>query len=78
MRTRLRIDGMTCNHCVKAVYTSLTPVEGVTGVQLGIGWAEIEHDGRATIKVLREAIGVAGYEVVEESSARAGRSLPVV
>ena len=69
---------MSCNHCVQAVYTSLTPVEGVTGVELGIGWAEIEHDGRATIERLREAIGVAGYEVVAGATETGRRSLPVL
>ena len=78
MRTRIRIEGMTCNHCVKAVYTALTPVEGVTGVQLGIGWAEIEHDGGVTIQQLREAIAVAGYEVMEDGSQRGRRALPLL
>ena len=78
MRTRIRISGMSCNHCVQAVYTALTPVEGITKIELGIGWAEIEHDGRATIEALREAIAVAGYGVQEDGPQRPGRSLPVV
>ena len=78
MRTRLSIAGMSCNHCVQAVYTSLTPVEGVTGVELGIGWAEIEHDGRATVERLREAIAVAGYDVVDGSTEMRRRSLPLI
>jgi copper chaperone CopZ len=78
MRTRIRINGMSCNHCVKAVYTALTPVEGVTGVQLGIGWAEIEHDGRVTVDQLREAIAVAGYEVAEEKPQTGRRVLPLL
>lgn len=78
MRTRIAIAGMSCHHCVQAVYTSLTPVEGVTGVELGIGWAEIEHDGRATIERLREAIGVAGYEVAAGATETGRRSLPLL
>jgi copper chaperone len=78
MRTRIRIHGMSCNHCVRAVYTALTPVEGVTRLDLGIGWAEIEHDGRATIERLRDAIAVAGYEVVEEPAETRRRSLPLI
>lgn len=70
---------MSCNRCVQAVYTALTPVEGISRVELGIGWAEIEHDGRATVDALRDAIGVAGYPVhAEEPSGHArGRSLPL-
>ena len=78
MRTRIVIGGMTCNHCVQAVYTSLTPVEGVTRVELGIGWAEIEHDGRASVQLLREAIAVAGYDVVEGVTETRRRSLPLL
>lgn len=68
---------MSCNHCVQAVYTALTPVEGITKIDLGIGWAEVEHDGRATIEALRAAIAVAGYEVQEDGPVRKGRSLPL-
>jgi len=78
MLTRVLIHGMSCNHCVQAVYTSLTPVDGVTGLDIGIGWAEIEHDGRVTVEQLREAIGVAGYEVADASTETRRRSLPVL
>ena len=63
MITRLRISGMTCQHCVQAVYTSLTPVEGIRSAEVTIGAATIDHDGRATVSALREAIAVSGYEV---------------
>jgi len=71
---------MSCNRCVQAVYTALTPVEGITKLDLGIGWADIEHDGRATLEALREAIGVAGYEValVSEKESSNRRPLPVL
>lgn len=62
MITRLQIDGMTCQHCVRAVFTALTPVEGITSADVTIGRAEIEHDGRATFETLRNAIAVAGYD----------------
>ena len=65
MRTRLRILGMSTPHCIRAVFTALTPVEGIISAEVVLGAAEIEHDGRATGEALREAITVAGYEVVE-------------
>ena len=67
---------MSCQRCVQAVFTALTPVEGITSAAVSIGAAEIEHDGRATVAALREAIAVAGYEasaVVEDR-----RALPIV
>jgi copper chaperone CopZ len=76
MITRLRIAGMTCQRCVQAVFTSLTPVEGIISAQIVIGMAKIEHDGRATVEALREAIGVTGYEVTLAEEER--RHLPLL
>jgi copper chaperone CopZ len=76
MMTRLRISGMSCQRCVQAVFTALTPVEGIVSAQVTIGGAVIEHDGRATVEALREAIAVSGYEVSLADEDR--RTLPVV
>ena len=67
---------MSCAHCVRAVFTSLAGVEGVLRADVSIGAAEVEHDGRATIDALRDAIAVAGYEVVGGETNR--RALPLV
>jgi copper chaperone len=76
MRTRLRVPGMSCQHCVTAVFTALTPVEGIIAAEVEIGSVLIEHDGRATVEALRDAIAVAGYEAVLATEER--RHLPVV
>jgi copper chaperone CopZ len=76
MMTRLRIAGMSCQRCVQAVFTALTPVEGIVTAQVTVGAATIEHDGRATVEALREAIAVSGYEVSLAEEDR--RTLPVV
>ena len=67
---------MSCQHCVNAVFTALTPVPGIISADVSIGAAVIEHDGRATEELLREAIAESGYEVtsVEEEK----RRLPIV
>jgi len=65
MYTRLSIPGMRSNHCVAAVFTALTAVEGIVHADVTIGAAVIEHDGRATPEALRSAIAVAGYDVAE-------------
>ena len=70
MITRLHISGMTCQRCVQAVFTSLTPVEGIVSADVRIGVATIEHDGRVTAAALREAIAVAGYDVTESEARR--------
>jgi copper chaperone CopZ len=76
MRTRLRVLGMSSPHCIRAVFTALTPVEGIISAEVVLGAVEVEHDGRATGEALREAIAVAGYEVAEVIELR--RQLPVV
>ena len=76
MITRLRIAGMSCQHCVRAVFTALTPVEGIRSADVTVGHATIDHDGRVTVDALREAIAVAGYAVEEASEER--RRLPML
>ena len=76
MRTRLRVFGMTCQHCVNAVFTALTPVEGIIAAEVEVGFVTVEHDGRATVDALRDAVAVAGYDAVLVSEER--RQLPLV
>ena len=76
MITRIRIAGMSCQHCVRAVFTALTPVEGITSANVTIGAATVEHDGRVTMAALREALAVAGYTV--EDGAEERRRLPLL
>jgi copper chaperone CopZ len=76
MTTTARIEGMSCAHCVRAVFTALGGVPGVSRADVSIGQAVIEHDGTVTTEALREAISIAGYEVAEFRDDR--RTLPVV
>ena len=76
MITRLRISGMSCQRCVQAVFTSLTPVPGILSADVSIGAAVIEHDGQATIEALRDAIDASGYSVALAADER--RRLPIV
>jgi copper chaperone CopZ len=61
---------------VRAVFTALTPVAGITSADVSIGAAVIEHDGRATLDALRDAIAESGYEVTSAEEER--RRLPIV
>jgi len=67
---------MSCQHCITAVFTALTPVEGILAAEVEIGSVLVEHDGRATVEALRDAIAVAGYEAVLAAEDR--RHLPIV
>ena len=67
MRTTATIAAMRSEYAKQAVFTSLTPLEGILRVELAsgvdAGTLVIEHDGRITADALRAAIEVAGYTV---------------
>ena len=75
MQTTALISGMTCAHCVRAVFTSLGGVEGIKSADVSIGRAVIEHDGTVSPEDIRAAVALAGYEVTEFKNDR--RTLPL-
>ena len=75
MTTTVSINGMSCVHCVRAVFTSLAGVDGIKRADVSIGRAIIEHDENVTPERIRDAIATAGYEVSDSKTDR--RSLPL-
>jgi copper chaperone CopZ len=75
MLTTVSVTGMTCAHCVRAVFTSLAGVPGIKRADVSIGQAVIEHDGTVTAEQIRDAIAVAGYTVGDVKADR--RTLPL-
>ena len=73
--TTVTISGMTCAHCVRAVFTSLAGVPGIERADVSIGQAVVEHDGSVTPEQIRDAVAMAGYEVTGTAAGR--RSLPI-
>jgi len=66
--TTLRIDGMTCNGCVKHVTQALKAVPGVTAVEVSLAEqrAKIVHDpGQSPTARLVAAVETAGYHASE-------------
>ncbi|MGI8510353.1 MAG: heavy-metal-associated domain-containing protein [Gemmatimonadaceae bacterium] len=76
MRTTVMIAGMRSEHCKRAVFTALTPVDGIRSAEVELGTVTIEHDGGVTIDALRDAIEVSGYVVTGGSEER--RVLPLM
>jgi copper chaperone CopZ len=69
----LKIDGMTCGHCVARVDKALAKLDGVHVRHVGLGSAEIVYDpARTPFARIREAIDDAGY------TAHAGESNEMV
>jgi copper chaperone len=61
MTTTLRIDGMSCNHCVKRVTQALAAVPGATVREVGVGHATIEHAAPGVPAAAVQALDEAGY-----------------
>ena len=74
MVTTLKISGMTCAHCTRAVFTALSGVPGIARADVKVGTAEVEHDGTVTLDTLKQAVETAGYSVVDADENR--RVLP--
>ncbi|HVA57938.1 MAG: cation transporter [Gemmatimonadaceae bacterium] len=63
----LKIEGMTCQHCVHAVKGRLSKMQGVKVDDVQIGSATIHHDPAvATIDAIEEAIADEGYTAFTE------------
>ena len=63
--TDLKIEGMSCNHCVMAVKKELSKIENVKVEDVQIGSAKVEYDeNKVDTKVFAEAIEEAGYKLL--------------
>jgi copper chaperone CopZ len=63
MQTTVKIKGMNCGHCVKAVDNALRQLAEVKDVKVTIGEAVITTEQAADEGKIREAIEDAGFEV---------------
>ena len=66
MKTVLRIEGMSCAHCVQHVREALEAVKGVVSadVSLESNSASVEHGEDLNPAALGAAVEEAGYEVI--------------
>lgn len=66
MKSTLKIEGMSCDHCVKHVTGALETLKGVTGVKVSLKNknAEVEHSDQVTVEAMKAAVTEAGYEVI--------------
>ncbi len=76
MQTTVIIDGMRSEHCKRAVFMALTPLEGIRSAEIELGRVTVEHDGSVTVDAMRDAIAVAGYAVTSGREDR--RVLPLM
>jgi copper chaperone len=62
---KLKIKGMSCQHCVMAVTKAIGAIEGVKNVQVDLksGQATYEETKPVDAKIVADAVKKAGYEV---------------
>jgi copper chaperone len=68
MTTQLKIEGMSCSHCVSAVKEALEDVPGVAQaeVDLALGSAKVEHVDATDPSTLIKAVEEEGYSAKEQ------------
>ena len=61
----LKVNGMSCNHCVMAVNKALKAIEGIKNVEVDFskGEARFETDGPVDMKDVEAHIKNAGYDI---------------
>lgn len=61
----LIVEGMTCDHCVRAVHDELSQVAGVTSVDVDLASGRVQVAATRPIgaEVLAAAVDEAGYTV---------------
>ncbi len=61
----LKIEGMSCQHCVMSVKKAIDSVEGVSSSDVTIGSARVIYDDdKASEELIKDAINKAGYKVI--------------
>ena len=64
----LRIEGMSCDHCVASVRDALGGVSGAAVQSVEIGRAEVNAAPGTTREQLIEAVEAAGFDVADDAA----------
>ncbi|MFC5591639.1 copper chaperone CopZ [Sporosarcina soli] len=67
MKDTLKVQGMSCNHCVNSIETSVGNLTGVSSVKVDLGSSEVsvEFDSqKTTLDQIKETIEEQGYDIV--------------
>lgn len=66
-KTVLHVDGMSCEHCVKAVTNAVSALPGVAGVSVDLAQktVTVEYAGaRADLDRIKREIEEQGYDII--------------
>lgn len=65
MKEVLKVEGMSCGHCVNSIESSVGELKGVSSVKVDLANNEVtvEFDNKTTLNQIKETIEDQGYEV---------------
>lgn len=67
MNETLKVEGMSCGHCVKSVESSVSKLPGVESVNVDLSKGEVAvvfDSGKTSLTEIQETIKEKGYSVV--------------
>ena len=67
MNETLKVEGMSCAHCVNAVESSVGELQGVSSVKVDLASGQVEvnyDDSKTSLNQIQETIEEQGYDVV--------------
>jgi|JI10StandDraft_1071094.scaffolds.fasta_scaffold217607_2 copper chaperone len=64
----VKVQGMSCGHCVRAITKILTELDNTAKIQIDLVAQTVHFDGEADQKEIVSAIQDAGYGVLETTS----------
>lgn len=67
MNETLKVEGMSCAHCVNAVESSVGELQGVSSVKVDLENGKVDvnfDDSKTSLGAIKETIEDQGYDVV--------------
>lgn len=61
----LKVEGMSCQHCVRSIEGSVSKLKGVASVNVDLesGTVAIQHEATVTLEQIKEEIEEQGFDV---------------
>ena len=63
MSVLLEVHGMSCAHCVGAITSAVSPLPGVTAIDVALEAGTVRVEGTPDVAAVSAAIEDAGYDV---------------
>ncbi|WP_457601458.1 heavy-metal-associated domain-containing protein [Hydrogenivirga sp.] len=63
----LKVQGMTCQHCVRTVHNAVSSLEGVSKVDVSLesGTVKVQMEKEVPLEDIKKSIEEWGYKVVD-------------